>query len=110
MCNIANQSPSSSDETTYQKVFGRPAIQRTRRRGVLHDVELIRHGNDYCWIRATADIEGVLIRRVLASPAGVVWPSIFGDPVIDFYDLDLRDRAEAALRQTAAREAGRRAA
>ncbi len=108
MANIQKSWQRSSDREAYARVFGPPALSLSRRRGILHDVRPIKHGRGYL-IRATVQLEGILVRGVLASSAGVAWPTRCGDPVIDFVDADLMARAERAL-MDAARQAGRRGA
>ena len=62
-----------------------------------------KHGGTY-WIYADVHIAGVVIRGVLASPAGVAWPTRYGESIIAFTDSALQQRAESVLKQLARRE------
>ena len=64
-------------------------LQRLRQRDRVHHA------------RCDIQIGPVVIRGVLASPAGVVWPTAYGsaDPVVAFLDTTLQGRLEQHLRQ-----------
>ena len=63
----------------------------------------VRHERTY-WVYADVHIAGVVIHGVMASPAGVVWPTRLGEPAITFANTDLQARAEGVLMRLARRE------
>ena len=101
---FARGKPNTDTLSVQERIFGRPALSLAkvsqRRRGIIYHAEPFRIGRDWV-LRATVQVEGVLIHGVLASSGGVAWPTKLGEPVIDFVDAGLMERAEAALKARA---------